>query len=472
MSVTTQTGRQAGRRVPSWFIYLFGALGAILWGYDTGVVSGALLYIKRDFTVSAVEQGLITSSFTMGAIVGALVTALLVDRLGRKRLLFLAAIVFVIGTLLAALATGPAGLIAGRAVLGIGIGFVAVNIPIYLSEIAPARSRGRVVSLTQFMNASGILLAYVFNYVFSATAAWRWMIGVAVLPAILLLVGVLVLPDSPRWLVARGRFDEARAGLAARGDDVDPEVTVREIRDSLAVSHGAWRSMLRPWARKPVLIAILMTVLAQFLGINAITYYAPTVLTTIGFSDSSSLITTIGFGTVSVLATVWAVRYADRFRRRRILATGAVITGGAMLITAVFTWTAGMTSMITGVVAIAAFTAFKAGFSSTWGPVSRVVETEILPISIRGTAVSVAEMANFAAIFVVTLLFPILLQGGAGFAFIFFAAMAIVAIAILIFLVPETRGRSLEEIEISLRSQHSDESPTDNRSPFEESRER
>ncbi|WP_197679741.1 sugar porter family MFS transporter [Microlunatus soli] len=465
-------GSAAGRRVPSWLIYLFGALGAILWGYDTGVVSGALLYIKKDFHVSPGEQGLITSSFTIGAIVGALLTALIVDRLGRKRLLFLAGIVFVIGTLLAALATGPGGVIAGRAVLGIGIGFVSVNIPIYLSEIAPARSRGRIVSLTQFMNASGILLAYVANYAFSATAAWRLMIGIAVLPAVLLMLGVLVLPDSPRWLVSRGRIAEARAGLVARGDDVDPDLTVREIQAGVAASHGAWRSLLQPWARKPLLIAVLMTVLAQFLGINAITYYAPTVLTTIGFSDSASLISTIGFGSVSVLATVWAVRFADRFRRRRILVTGAMITGTAMLITAVFTWSAGLTSAVTGIVAIVAFTAFKAGFSSTWGPVSRVVETEILPISIRGTAVSVAEMANFSAIFVVTLLFPILLQGGAGFAFVFFAAMAVVAIVIMIVVVPETRGRSLEEIEISLRAGRQRDAPASQHPTTEESHDR
>jgi sugar porter (SP) family MFS transporter len=441
------------RHVPSWFIYVFGALGAILWGYDTGVISGALLYIERDFSVSPTASGLITSSFTIGAIVGAVLSALLVDRLGRRRLLQVAAVVFVVGTLLAAAAANADVLVTGRAVLGLGIGLVSVNIPIYLSELAPARHRGRVVSLVQFMNAFGILLAYISNFAFSPAGAWRWMIGIAVVPAVLLFVGVLFLPESPRWLVARGRIAEATAGLLARGDERDPDVTVSEIQDGLAASTGSWRSLAAPWARRPVLVAVLMTVLAQFLGINAITYYAPTVLTAIGLSDGASLVTTIGFGTVSVLATVWALRYADAFRRRRLLVVGASITGGAMLVTAVATWSFGLTSAVTGVVAIVCFSVFKAGYSSTWAPVSRAVETEILPIAIRGTAMSVAEVANFASIFVVTLLFPILLQGGgAGTAFVTFAVVGVVAIVVMLLVVPETGGRSLEDIELEMRT--------------------
>jgi sugar porter (SP) family MFS transporter len=445
----TATGSAKG--APSWFIYLFGALGAVLWGYDTGVISGALLYIKRDFAISAAGQGLVTSSFTIGAAVGALATALLVDRLGRRRLLLVAAVVFVVGTLLSSLAGSESVLIAGRSVLGIGIGFVAVNIPIYLSEIAPARTRGRIVSLTQFMNATGILLAYLANLALSPAGAWRWMIGIAVVPAVLLFAGVLFLPESPRWLVARGRIAEARAGLAARGDDVEPEATVREIEAGLAAGRGAWRSLLRPWARRPVAIAVLMTVLAQLLGINAITYYAPTVLTSVGFSDSASLITTVGFGAVSVLATVFAVVRGDSVGRRPLLIAGACVTGATMLLTAVFSWSFGLTAGVTGVVAVVCFAVFKAAFSSTWGPVSRVVETEILPISVRGTAVSVAEVANFLAIFVVTLLFPILLQAGSGFAFATFGVMGAVAVAVIVYYVPETRGRTLEEIEADIR---------------------
>ncbi|WP_026328862.1 sugar porter family MFS transporter [Streptomyces sulphureus] len=454
MSTSTTASSKAPlhvRGVPSWFIYVFGALGAVLWGYDTGVISGALLYIKRDFAISSAGQGLVTSSFTIGAAAGALITALLVDRLGRKKLLLIAAGIFVVGTLMSGLAGDEVVLIIGRAVLGIGIGFVSVNIPIYLSEISPARIRGRIVSLTQFMNATGILLAYLSNLAFSPAGAWRWMIGIAVVPAVLLFFGVLFLPESPRWLVGKGRIADARATLAARDDGADPGVTIREIEEGLAAGRGAWRSLLRPWARKPAAIAVLMTVLAQFLGINAITYYAPTVLTSVGFSDSASLITTVGFGAISVVATVFAVRYGDSVGRRPLLIVGAAITGTTMLLTAIFSWSFGITAGITGVVAIICFCLFKGAFSSTWGPISRVVETEILPISIRGTAMSVAEVANFMAIFVVTLFFPILLQAGSGFAFFTFALMGAVAVAVIVFFVPETRGRTLEEIEAEMR---------------------
>ncbi|UQN28537.1 sugar porter family MFS transporter [Brachybacterium kimchii] len=454
------TPSRSARQIPPWFIYLFGALGAILWGYDTGVVSGVLLYIKNDFPVTATESGLITSSFTIGAIIGAVSSALLVDRLGRRRLLQVAAIVFLVGTLLAATAGSAAVLILGRSVLGLGIGFVSVNIPIYLSELSPAGTRGRVVSLVQFMNAFGILLSYIANFALSASGAWRIMLALAVIPAVLLFVGVFLLPESPRWLVARGRLEEAAAGLARRDDGPDPAHTIAEIQLGLAASHGSWRTLLAPWARRPALIAILLTVLAQFLGINAITYYSPTVLTAIGFSESASLITTIGFGSIAVSATLWALRYADSFSRRRILIGGAAITGSAMLLCAIATWSFGLTSVVTGTVAIICFSVFKAGYASTWAPVSRVVQTEILPISIRGTAMSISEVANFASIFVVTLLFPILLQaGGAGFAFLTFTTVGAIAIALLLIVVPETSGRSLEEIEAQIRRGTADSLP-------------
>lgn len=453
MDVSPTTAMRRPRAVPPWFIYLFGALGAILWGYDTGVISGALLYIKRDFAISATEQGLVTAFITLGAAIGSVLSALFVDRFGRKRLLFASSVIFVVGTLVAAFAGGVPMLLLGRVLLGIAIGFVAVNVPVYLAEIAPPGIRGRAITLTHVMSAGGILLAYVLNYAFSSTGSWRWMIGVAVIPAVLLLLGVPRLPESPRWLVRSGRLDEARAVLRAQDPEADADATMTRIREGMAVSRGTWRSLRKPWARRPVLIAVLMTVLAQFLGINAVTYYAPTVLTAIGFSDGVSLITTIGFGTVSFLATILAARLVERLGRRVLLSVGALVTGGTMLVLAVLAWTIGFTAAATGVVAIICFTLFKAGFSTTWGPISRVVETEILPISIRGSAMSLAEVANFAALFLVSLLFPVLLEGGAGLAFFVFAVMGAIALAVVVLLVPEMTGRSLEGIEQDLRGE-------------------
>lgn len=453
MDVSPTGATRHRRQVAPWCIYLFGALGAILWGYDTGVISGALLYIKREFAVSSAEQGLITASITIGAAIGALLSALLAKRAGRKRLLFVSSVLFVAGTLLSALAPGVPQLLIGRVLLGVAIGFVAVNVPVYLAEIAPPGIRGRAITLTHIMSAGGILLAYILNYAFSGDGAWRWMIGIAVLPAVLLLGGIPFLPESPRWLIGRGRLGQARSVLQAQDPETDAQTTIDEVRESLATSRGAWRSMLKPWARRPVTVSILMTVLAQFLGINAITYYAPTVLTAMGFSDSASLITTVGFGAVSFLATLLAARLIEPIGRKRLLAAGATVTGGTMLILAVLSWSAGLTAPATGLLAVVCFTLFKAGFSTTWGPVSRVVETEILPVSIRGAAVSVAEVANFAALFLVSLLFPVLLEGGAGFAFFVFTVMGAVAFLVALFLVPEMKGQSLETIERGIRNQ-------------------
>lgn len=437
-------------RAPAWFIYVFGGLGAILWGYDTGGISGAILYIKQDFPVSPASQGLITASITLGGVAGAVVNALIVNALGRRRLILIAALVFIVGTGIAATSVNVAELIAGRAVLGIGIGLVSVNVPVYLSEIAPARIRGNVVSMFQLFLSTGILLSYLINLALSPLGAWQWMIGLGGVPAILMLIGVFFLPESPRWLVQRGARDRARAGLSARGEDADD--VIGEIERNLAGSAGAWRSLPRPWARRPLVIAVLMVVMAQFIGINSIVYYAPTILTSIGFSNSVSLITTVGFGIVSAAFVLPALRLVETSGRRRPLMTGAAVMGITMLVIAVVSWTAGLTTGAGGMTAIACIVVFKIAFSMTWGPMSRVVEAEILPIAIRGSAMSVAEVCNFIALFAVTLIFPVLLAGGTGLAYLIFAVMAGVSVLIVAVLVPETKGRTLEDIEAAART--------------------
>jgi sugar porter (SP) family MFS transporter len=454
MNIERRQSSRASRSrssVPSWMIYTFGALGAILWGYDTGVISGALLYIKEDFAVDAASQGFITASITIGGAIGAVLSALLVDSFGRKKLILVSAVVFIIGTIIAATSPDVSQLILGRTILGVGIGFVSVNVPIYLAEIAPAAIRGRIVSMFQLMLSTGILISYLTNLAFSAQGAWQWMIGVAVVPACLMLGGVVVMPESPRWLIRRGRVDEAKQILRAREKGADVDATVLEIRESLRDARGSWRSLLEGRMRRPVAIAVLMTVLAQFLGINTIVYYAPTILTSIGLSDSASLITTVGFGVVSAGFVLVAVRVVDRSGRRTLLLVGAAVMGAAMLTIALSSTSSNISSGAVGLVVISAIVVFKIAFSCTWGPVSRVVEAEILPITVRGTGMSVAEVANFAALFVVSLTFPILLEAGAGLAYGLFALMGAIAFLVVWFLVPETKGRSLEEIERSLR---------------------
>lgn len=436
-------------------IYFFGALGALLWGYDNGVIAGAILFIKDDFDLSPGLVGLVTASITLGAGTGALLSGALADRLGRKRLIILAAVVFSLGIIGASLAPSAAILIGARFVLGVGIGIVAVSIPIYLAELAPAETRGRVGTLTQLMIASGILLAYIVSYLLAPSGGWRWMIGVAIIPAVVLLVGVSFLPESPRWLVKRGREAEARDILAARMPAETIDASVTEIHRTLATSRGSWRDLLQPWVRPAVLVAIVLAILAQLLGINTIVFYAPTILSTIGFSNEAALLNTIGFGVVSVIFTLIALRVVDSVGRKKLLAGGSLAMGGSMLVMAILSVSSGFTAGLAGYLAILCLTVFKATYSLTWGTVTRVVQSEILPINVRGTALGVAEVFNFASTFVLSAVFPILLAGGTGLPFFTFAIIGVVGFIFVRFFVRESKGQTLEQIEEGLRARSS-----------------
>lgn len=452
--MTSTNSTKQTRRTSMAVIYFFGALGAVLWGYDNGVIAGAMLFIKKDFALTPGLVGLVTSSITLGAGGGALLSGALADRLGRKRLILVAAVVFCLGIIGAALAPGAAILIAARLVIGLGIGIVAVSIPIYLAELAPAETRGRVGTLTQLMIASGILLAYIVSYLLAPAAAWRWMIGVAIVPAVVLLVGITFLPESPRWLIKHGREAEARSILAARMPAETINESVAEIQRTLATSRGSWRDLLQPWVRPAVLTAIALAVLVQLLGINTIVFYAPTILSAIGFSDEAALLNTIGFGVVSIIFTLIAHRVVDRVGRKTLLTRGALVMGASMLVMAVLSVSFGLTAGLVGYLAILCLAVFKATFSLTWGTVTRVVQSEILPLNVRGTALGVAEVFNFASTFTLSALFPILLAGGTGVPFFIFAAIGVVAFVFVRVYVRENKGQSLEQIEEELRTRN------------------
>ncbi|GLY71581.1 sugar porter family MFS transporter [Amycolatopsis taiwanensis] len=440
------SGRQVAGVRPG-LVYFFGALGAVIWGYDNGVIAGALLFITKEFDLTPAAQGLVSSSLSVGSAVGAAISGVLANPLGRKRLIFLAGLVFGAGVAVCSLAVSVPMLMAGRGVIGLGIGIVSVSVPIYLAELAPARIRGRIGALTQLMIASGILLSYLVGYALSPLHAWRWMIAVALVPALVLVVGIWVLPESPRWLLTRGRLEEARAGLARQVDAAEVDQALAEMRATLARAKPSWRRMFRPGVRRVVLVAVGMSILAQLLGINTVTYYAPTILKKIGFTDEASLLNTIGFGVVSIIFTVIATRVIDRWGRRPLLTVGALVMGAAMTVMAVLSWTTGLVVGVSGVLAILSLVVFKATYSLTWGTSTRIVVSEILPLSVRGVALGFAEIFNFASTFTLTLVFPILLAAGSGTAFITFGAMGVVACVFVLALVPETKGRTLEQIE-------------------------
>lgn len=435
------------RGVPPGLVYALGALGAILWGYDNGIIAGALLFITEEFHLTPAAQGVVAASLSIGSAVGALLSGVLAGRLGRKRLIFIAGLVFSVGIVSWALAGSVTALIAGRVILGLGIGIVSVSVPIYLAEISPARIRGRIGALTQLMIASGILLSYVAGYALAPWQAWRWMVAIALVPAVVLVLGIWVLPESPRWLLTRGRIEEAREGLARQVAPDEVETAMREMRETLSRARPSWRAAFRPGVRRVVAVAVGISILTQLLGINTVTYYAPTIMKSIGFTEETSLLNTIGFGIVSIVFTLLATRLIDQWGRRPLLMLGAAVMGISMVTMAVLSWTVGLSVGVSGVLAIGCLVVFKAMYSLSWGTATRVVASEILPLSVRGPALGFAEILNFASTFALSLFFPIMLAAGSGLAFIFFGVMGLVAFVFVRTLVPETKGKTLEKVE-------------------------
>lgn len=448
------------------FVYVTAALAAftgLLFGFDTGVISGALLYIKQDLSLTTFLEQVVVSSALAGAICGAAVAGQIADRIGRRRVILVSSVIFFVGSLVMGLAPTVEWLIAGRAVVGLGIGIASVVGPLYNSEIAPPKIRGSLVSLNQLAITSGILGAYVVNYVladsvvvdalsFVDPGAWRWMLGFGVVPAAVLGLGMLVMPESPRWLVENGRVDEARDVLDRIRTDTDIDREIEDIREVSEIEEeGDVTDLLEPWIRPALIVGIGLAILQQVTGINTVIYYAPTILNSIGFGDVASIAGTMGVGVVNVVLTIVAVMLIDRVGRRPLLLVGlagmALSVGGLSVAFAL----PGLSGVI-GYVALACLMLYVAFFAIGMGPVFWLLIAEIYPLKVRGSAEGVATMFNWAANLAVSLTFLSIIERlGQSVGFGILAGFSIVALVFVYYLVPETRGRSLEEIEEDLR---------------------
>ncbi len=423
------------------------SLGGLLFGFDTGVISGALLYIKQDYALSAWMQGVVTTAVLIGAVGGAAFGGSLTDRFGRKPIIIAMAALFAIGSLLSAAATGVVMLFIARLILGVAIGTASMLTPLYLSEMAPKEKRGAIVSLNQLCITLGILISYLVDFGFAnVVGTWRWMLGVGAVPGVLLGVGMLFLPESPRWLASRGRFDQAADVLRMmRGrQDVDEELSGLH-RDIISETSDVSLSALfaAPKARLPLIVGIGLAVFQQVTGINTIIYYAPSIFQQAGMT--SPLLPTIGIGVVNVLATVVALLLLDQAGRRKLLLVGL----GIMLFCLIAITIALSTgSADAGAITAVALAAYVGGFAIGLGPIFWLLIAEIFPLAYRGRGMSVASMANWGSNLVVALFFPnliVLLTLGGAFAL--FAVLTVVAFAFAWKFVPETSGRSLEDIE-------------------------
>jgi sugar porter (SP) family MFS transporter len=443
--------RPSGRSV-----YFFGALGGLLFGYDTGVISGALLFIPDDFKLTPFLQGAIVAALLLGAMIGAACAGRLSDRFGRRNLIITAAIIFTVGALLAALAPSVGVLIAARFILGLAVGSAALVVPLYLSEIAPTEIRGAIASLNQMMIVIGILAAFIVNAILASSGNWRLMLGLAAVPALILLVGMFFMPETPRYLVHAGEEDTARDVLDDLPGDERADERIREIKDVEQEEDTGLRALFRAkWVRPALIVATGLAVFQQFVGINTIIYYAPTTLTNVGFGKTSAIYANLIIGVVNVGMTVIAIKIIDRVGRKPMLFAGVAGMVASLLVLGI------SLSVLpephhpsdpAAIITLICLGTFIASFAATWGPVVWVMIPEVLPLSVRGTAMGVAVFANWAANFVVSQTFPMLLSKlGPGPVFLGYAGMGVLAFIFVKALVTETKGRSLEEIEADLQ---------------------
>ncbi|WP_090617310.1 sugar porter family MFS transporter [Natrinema salaciae] len=457
----TQSGAAADGR--NSFIYVVAALAALnglLFGFDTGVISGAMLYIRKTFELTtvlgysmnaSVVEGIVVSGAMVGAIVGAALGGRLADRLGRRRLILVGAVIFFVGSLIMAIAPTVEILIVGRIVDGVGVGFASVVGPLYISEISPPEIRGSLVSLNQLTITSGILIAYLVNYAFSAGGEWRWMLGLGMVPAAVLFVGMLFMPESPRWLYEQGREADAREVLARTRVESHVQSELREIKETIHTESGTLRDLFEPWVRPMLIVGVGLAAFQQVTGINTVMYYAPTILESTGFADTASILATVGIGAVNVAMTVVAVVLMDRSGRRPLLLTGLAGMTVMLAVLGFVFYLPGLSGAI-GWVATGSLMLYVAFFAIGLGPVFWLLIAEIYPMEVRGTAMGVVTVVNWAGNLVVSLTFLRLVEGiGQTGTFWLYGALSLLALVFCYQLVPETKGRSLEEIEADLR---------------------
>jgi sugar porter (SP) family MFS transporter len=446
---------RARRRRSAGFVAAF---GSILVGYDTGIIAGAMLFITPDFDLNPVETGLIITSILIGAVVGSVVSGWVAQSLGRKRTLIIAAAVLALSAIGIAVAPDYAMLLVARFVAGLAVGAVEATVPTFLSELAPTRSRGKLATNNQLMIALGILIAGVINLFFSQDLSWRFSLGIAALPSVILFVLLLRQPETPRWLMLRGRRDEARTVLQHLLPDDEATLAFRELdtlrnEDRLTGRGADQQTVLSMGAlirskglRSVLLVAVFFAMLQQLVGINSILYYAPTILEKLGFGTSTALINTVGFGILSVAATLVSGAIVDRVGRKPLLIWGSVVLAASMVVVAVVFGT-GWLTLPGQILAMGALAVFKAGFSLTWGPVMWVMLPELFPLQARSAGVSIATSFKIGVELVFTFVLALLLATNATAMYIVFAVFGVIAALFVWRKIPETSGRSLEEIE-------------------------
>ncbi|MCH4164359.1 MAG: sugar porter family MFS transporter [Lentilactobacillus diolivorans] len=448
------------KKISSKFIYFFGSFGGILFGYDIGVMTGALPFLQIDWGLQnqAGIVGWITSSVMLGAIFGGAIAGQLSDKLGRRKMILISAIIFALGSLLSGISPNNQGeyyLIAVRVFLGLAVGAASALVPAYMSEMAPAKARGSLSGLNQTMIVSGMLLSYIIDFLLKDLPenwAWRLMLGLAAVPAIILFFGVYKLPESPRFLVKSGREDDARKVLSyIRQNDNEINTELDQIKktanEEKNVSKAtSWATVFSGKYRYLAIAGIGVAAFQQFQGANAIFYYIPLIVEkATGKAASSALMWPIIQGAILVIGSLVYIAIAEKFNRRTLLIMGGTVMGLSFLLPTVINMLIPNASPMMIVIFLSIYVA---AYSFTWAPLTWVLVGEVFPLAIRGRASGAASSANWIGSFAVGLLFPIMtahMPQDAVFAI--FGVICLLGVWFILKAVPETKGRSLEEIE-------------------------
>jgi len=438
-----------------WLVTLVAATGGFLFGYDTAVINGANQYLKAHFQLNAMQEGIAGASAILGCIPGAMCAGFLSDRFGRRKVLFLCAILYAVSGLLAAIPQTFAGFLAARFMSGLGIGASSMVCPVYIAELAPAARRGRLGSLFQLGIVLGIFLTLFINAriqsfgdeTWNAAQGWRWMLGAEVVPALLLLALLFFVPESPRWLLGAGRDPEAQSILESLGGPDHARQEMAEVRQALRGEEGRFAELFRARFRRPLVIAVLLMAFSQFSGINAIMYYSTKIFATAGVGARDSFMSSVIVGLVNLVFTFVAIALVDKAGRRALLLVGMaaqVIALGAVGLM----FHAGYN----GLPLLLAILAFIGAFAMALGPIPWILCSEIFPTRIRGRAMSVATFTIWSSCYVVAQTFPMLNDNpaiGPALTFWVYGACSLAGLIFVVTTVPETKGRSLEEIERS-----------------------
>lgn len=443
------------------------ATGGLLFGFDTGVISGAIPFLQKDFAVDSGTIEFITTAGLVGAIFGAFFGGNITDRFGRRFILMASGVIFAVGALWSGFASSPVSLIFARLFLGLAIGTASFAVPLYIAEISPVKVRGTLVSLFQLMITIGILVSYFSDFLFANDAnpsCWRPMFYVGVIPALILLVGMFFMPESPRWLFSKGRGDEALGILRRTEGDAAESVagTIREELEKDSRDRAGWKDLLRKEWKFPLLIAVGIMFIQQFVGINTVIYYSPKIFRMAGFSGSVSAIgASIGVGVINVIATVLSVYFVDRIGRRKLFFLGMVgMVLSLSLLAGSFLMDFGSAGKFVTVGCTLLYVTF---YAISVGPLGWLIISEIFPQRLRGLGSSIGSLSVWVFNSIVTFTFfkianllsvsgtEITVDGEimanpAG-SFLFYALIALLGIVWGIFFMPETKGRSLENIE-------------------------